>query len=78
MRAPADRGRLGDAGSERGPALGAGSTPSAMDAVEWWNADWRMESFSAPLPSAPNIRFRVPAKPLRFEHRGAHEDLSFP
>src|SRR3989337_637361 len=37
-----------------------------------------MESFGAPLPGAPNVGFRVPAKPLRFEHRGAHKDLSQP
>src|SRR4051812_29465140 len=24
------------------------------------------------------VRFRVPAKPLRFEHSGAHKDLSLP
>ena len=28
----------------------------------------------APLPGAPNVGFRVPAKPLRSEHWGAHED----
>ena len=27
---------------------------------------------------ALNVGFRVPAKPLRFEHWGAHEDLSLP
>ena len=32
----------------------------------------------APLPGAPNVGFRVPAKPLRFEHWGAHEDSPLP
>ena len=36
---------------------------------------WK-ESFGAPLPGAPNVGLRVPAKPLRFELWGAHEDLS--
>ena len=35
----------------------------------------RRESSDAPLPGTPNVRYRVPAKPLRFELWGAHEDL---
>ena len=42
------------------------------------DADRCEESFGAPLHGAPNVGFRVPAKPLRFEHWGAHEDLSSP
>ena len=38
----------------------------------------REGSFSAPLPGAPNVRFRVPTKPLRFKLWGAHEDISLP
>ena len=33
-------------------------------------------SFGAPLPGAPNVGFRVPAKPLRFKLWGEHKDLS--
>ena len=33
------------------------------------------DSSGAPLPGAPNVGYRVPAKPLRFELWGAHEDL---
>ena len=51
---------------------------SDMDAMEQWNVDQRKESFSTPLPGVPNVGFQVPAKPLRFEHWGAHEDLSPP
>ena len=47
-----------------------------MDATKQWDADQRKEDFGAPLPGAPNVGFRVPVKPLRFEHWGAHEDLS--
>ena len=35
-------------------------------------------SFGAPLPGAPNVGFRVPAKPLRLEHWGAQEDFPLP
>ena len=42
------------------------------------DADRCEESFGAPLPGAPNVGFRVPAKPLRFEHWGAREDLPLP
>ena len=31
-----------------------------------------------PLPGAPNVGFRIPAKPLRFEHWGAHGDFPLP
>ena len=51
---------------------------SAMNLVECQNTDRREESFSAPLPGAPNVGFRVPAKPLRFKHWGAHEDFPLP
>ena len=40
--------------------------------------DRQRESFGAPLPGAPNVGSRVPAKPSRFEHWGAHEDLPLP
>ena len=33
------------------------------------------KTLARPLPGAPNVGFRVPAKPLRFEHWGAREDL---
>ena len=33
-------------------------------------------SYGAPLPGAPNVGSRVPAKPLMFELWGAREDLS--
>ena len=49
---------------------------SAMDATKRWNADRRKEDFGAPLPGAPNVIYRVLAKPLRFELWGAREDLS--
>ena len=66
---PADGSRLGDAGGEGSPALSA----SAASVVER-----QKESFGAPLPGAPNVGSRVPAKPSRFEHWGAHEDLPLP
>ena len=78
MRRPTDGSHLGDAGGESSPALGAGSGASAMDATKRWDADQRKEDFATPLPGAPNIGYRVPAKPLRFEHWGAHEDFSLP
>ena len=56
---------------------GAGGALSAMKAkrgVDGERVD-RRESSDAPLPSAPNVGYRVPAKPLRFELWGAHEDL---
>ena len=40
------------------------------------DTDLQKEGFGTPLPGAPNVGFWVPAKPLRFEHWGAHEDLS--
>ena len=46
-----------------------------MDATKQWDVDRRKESFGTPLPGAPNVGFRVPAKPLRFKHWGAHEDF---
>ena len=42
------------------------------------DADRREESLGSPLPSAPNVGFRVPAKPLSFEHWGAHKDSPLP
>ena len=49
-----------------------------MDATKRWDADQRKEDFGAPLPAAPNVRFLVLGKPLRFEHWGAHEDFPLP
>ena len=46
-----------------------------MDATKRWDADQRKEDFGAPLPGAPNVGYRVLAKPLRFELSGVHEDL---
>ena len=40
--------------------------------------NWRKKSSGAPLPGTPNVGSRVPAKTLRFEHWGAHEDLPLP
>ena len=46
-----------------------------MDAMKRRNTDQRKEYSRAPLPGTPNVRYRVPAKPLWFELWGAHEDL---
>ena len=57
-------------------AAGAGGALSAMRAkrnIDGERVDGR-ESSGAPLPGAPNVGYRVPAKPLRFELWGAHED----
>ena len=51
---------------------------SDMDATKRWDEDPRKEDFSAPLPGVPNVGYRVPAKPLRFELWGAHKDLLLP
>ena len=48
---------------------------SAMETMERGDAERRKGSFSAPVPGAPNVGSRVLAKPSRFEHWGAHEDL---
>ena len=62
-RTPADRGRLGDAGSEGGPALGAGPTSvrhghDGRRRTRWWKTN-----SGTPLPGTPNVGFRVPADP---------------
>ena len=49
-----------------------------MDATKRGDADRWEESFNAPLPSTSDVGFRVPAKPLRFEHWGAREDFPLP
>ena len=36
------------------------------------------ESSGTPLPGAPNVGYRVPAKPLRFELWGAHVRTPIP
>ena len=51
---------------------------SDMDATKRWDANQWKEDFSAPLPGTPNVVFRVPEKPLRFEHWGAHKDFPLP
>ena len=77
-RSSADRSRLGDAGSEGGPALGTGLT-SVRHGCDGRRRTGRWTTnCGAPLPGAPNVGFRVPAKLLRFEHWGAHEDLPLP
>ena len=62
------------------PAAGAGSAMSAMRAkrgVGGERVDGRRSS-GTPLPGTPNIGYRVPAKPLRFKHWGAHKDFPLP
>ena len=79
-----DRGCLSDTGGERGPALSVGRPASVGHELggvvkHGWSGEARIdeeESLSAPLPGAPNVGFRVPAKPSRFEHWGAPKDLS--
>ena len=67
--------RLGHAGGESSPTLGASSASVIHGCDERWNAgQWKKDS-GAPLPRAPNVRYRVLAKPLRFELWGAREDL---
>ena len=62
-RTPADRGRLGDAGSERGPALGAGPTSVRHGRDGRRRTGWWKTNHGTPLPGAPNVGFRVPADP---------------
>ena len=49
-----------------------------MDVAEQWYVDRPEKGFGAPLPGAPNVRYLVLTKPLRFELWGAHEDLVLP
>ena len=85
MRAPADGSRLGDMGSEGGSALGASPTSVRHGCGGRGRTRRRKAASGAPLPGAPNVGVgvktggsRVPAKPLRFKHCGAHEDLPLP
>ena len=73
--ANADGRRLGDAGGESSPTLGASSASVSHGCDERLNAEQRKKDSGAPLPGAPNVGYRVPAKPLRFELWGAREDL---
>ena len=54
--------------------MGPPYLPSVL--MKQWSAGRREEDFSAPLPGAPNVGYRVLAKPLRFELWGAREVLS--
>ena len=49
-----------------------------MDAMKRWDTDQRKEDSGTPLPGAPNVGYRVPAKPLRFKHWRVREDLLLP
>ena len=61
--AAADGGRLGDAGSECGPALGASPT-SVRHGCDGRRRTGRWKTNSgARLPGAPNVGFWVPADP---------------
>ena len=62
------------------PAAGAGSMMFAMRARRGVGGEWvdGRKSSGAPLPGAPNVGYRVPTKPLRFEHWGVREDLLLP
>ena len=75
-RWPADGSRLSNASGEGSPALSSSAQASAMEVTERRSTDRRKGSYNAPLPSAPNVGSRVPAKPLRFELWGAREVLS--
>ena len=70
------RHRPGRPGAQRSvlalesPDIGAAERRRINERIGWWK-----KSSGAPLPGAPNVGSRVPAKPSRFEHWGAHEDL---
>ena len=70
-----DGSRLSDAGGEGSPALSMSTASIRLGTTEQLDAEGRKGSFGAPLPGAPNVGSRVPAKPSRFEHWGVREDL---
>ena len=64
--------RAGQAAQRSASALGSPDIGTAeRRRIYWWGRD-----SGAPLPGAPNVGSRVPAKPLRFELWGAREFLS--
>ena len=64
--------RAGQAAQRSESALGSPD----IGTTERRRIDWRGRGSGAPLPRAPNVGSRVPAKPLRFELWGAREVLS--
>ena len=81
MGRPTDGSRISNTGGKGSPELSASSAGVCYElggVTKRQDAEQRKERFGAPLPGTPNVGFRVPAKPLRFEYWGAHEDLSLP
>ena len=60
------------------PQAPAGLTREMASAMELDEASGEAKFRRTPYLERPNVGFRVPAKPLRFEFWGAHEDLSLP
>ena len=65
-------------GGEGSPALSMGSMSVRHGCNGRQNRRRRKADSGAPLPGAPNVGSWVLAKPSRFEHWGAHEDLPHP
>ena len=63
--------RAGQAAQRSASALGSPDIGTAVrQQIDWWG-----RGSGAPLPGAPNVGSRVPAKPSRFEHWGARGDF---
>ena len=77
MWRPTDGGHLAHTDGESSPTLGASSASVSHGCYERSNTEQRKKDSGAPLPGAPNVGYRVPAKPLRFELWGAREDYVF-
>ena len=75
--APADGGHLGEAGSESGSALSVSPTSVRHGYDGRRRTGRRKTNSGAPLPGAPNVRFRVPADPQGL-NSGVHAEITPP